>query len=189
MSGMIRRAQQIAGGQGVVAALPGAVPGVGTAAQLAIMGGTAVPETVLLLRKMAHLQLCAAHLCGEPIVADGNPDQVHPDRVEEFAVVMGLMTGVIVPVKEAAKKFGGKFATVTISRHLPGSVLRAINRRVGFTLLTKFGTKRGGIALGKLIPLGIGAVIGGGMNYHAVGQFGHHAIRFYFEQGEYAIED
>lgn len=186
---LAKTAKVVAAGQGVVASLPGAVPGLGTAAQIAVMSGTAVPETILLLRKMAHLQLCAAHACGKPIRSEMDPDRVHPDRIEEFGVVMGLMTGAILPAKEAAKKFGSKFVTVQISRNLPAGVLRTINRKVGFTLLTKFGTKRGGIALGRVIPLGVGAAIGGTMNYHAVHQFSQSALRFYTENEAYGMQE
>ena len=102
---------------------------------------------------------------------------------------MGLMTGAILPAKEAAKKFGSKFVTIQISRHLPAGVLRTINRKVGFTLLTKFGTKRGGIALGRVIPLGVGAAIGGAMNYQAVHQFSQSALRFYTEEADYGVRE
>ncbi|PTA66582.1 hypothetical protein [Deinococcus arcticus] len=186
---LARQAKTIAAGQGVVASLPGAIPGLGTAAQLAVAGGTALPETLLLLRKMAHLQLCTAHLYGQPIRALNEDDKIHPDRLEEFMVVLGIMTGVILPAKEAAKKFGTRFTTVQISRHLPGCVLRAINAKVGFTLLTKFGTKRGGVALGRLIPLGVGAAIGGAMNYQSIHQFGKSAAKFYGGSEEYGVPD
>jgi hypothetical protein len=36
---------------------------------------------------------------------------------------------------------------------------------VGRTSITKYGTKRGAIALGRAFPFGIGAAIGGGANY------------------------
>lgn len=183
------QAKMISAGQGIVAALPGTVPGFGTAAQLAVSGATALPDTVALLRKMAHLQLCTAYVYGHDIWDPNDSTRVHADRCEEFGVIMGIMTGTVIPAKEAAKRFGGKFVTVQISRHIPASVLRAINRKVGFTLLTKFGTQRGGIALGKVIPLGVGAAIGGGMNYHAIHQFGKSARKFYGEGGTYAYSD
>ena len=75
---LAKTAKIVAAGQGVVASLPGAIPGLGTAAQLAVMGGTDLPETVLLFRKMAHIQLCAAYTCGKPIRSDADPDRVHP---------------------------------------------------------------------------------------------------------------
>lgn len=136
---------------------------------------------------MAHLQICIAHINGHEIRDPENPNRIHPDRCEEFGVIMGIMTGAIIPAKEAAKRLGEKFVTVQISRRLPGSVLKAINRKVGFTLLTKFGTQRGGIALGKVIPLGVGAVIAGGMNYQSINQFSKSAINYYSVGGEYAV--
>lgn len=186
---MYQRAKTIAASQGVVAALPGAVPGLGTAIQVTLAATTVLPETVLLLRKMAHLQLCTAYAHGHKVEHPDNPAHIHPDRLEEFIVVMGIMTGAILPVKEGVKRFGGKLATVQITKRIPGRVLREINRRVGFTLLTKFGTKRGGIALGKVIPLGIGVAIGGGMNYQAIAQFQKVALRFYGEEAVYAMPE
>lgn len=181
---LVDRSKKLCAAQGVVASLPGAIPGLGTAAQIGLMVGSAAPETVLLLRKMAHLQMSIAHLRDYEIRDEIDPSKVHSDRIEEFAVVMGIMTGAIIPAKEAAKKYGSKFATVQISRHLSPSVLRAINKRVGFTLLTKFGTKRGGVALGRVIPLGVGAAIGGGMNYHSMHQFSKSACKFYSSSGD-----
>lgn len=176
---IVDRSKKLSAVQGIVSSLPGAVPGLGTAVQIALSVGTAAPETIFLLRKMAHLQLSIAHVCGHPIHDQTDPSKVHPDRIEEFAIVMGIMTGAIIPAKEAAKKLGSKFATVQISRHISGKLLREINKRVGFTLLTKFGAKRGGIALGKIIPFGIGAAIGGGMNYASIHQFSISARKFY----------
>ena len=58
-------------------------------------------------------------------------------------------------------KFGNKMATAALKK-LPGKVLQAINQKVGFRLLTKFGEK-GVINLGKGIPF-VGAGVGAGMN-------------------------
>lgn len=55
----------------------------------------------------------------------------------------------------------GKRATGRV----PTESLRAINRALGRTIVTKYGTKRGAIALGRALPFGIGAVIGGSANY------------------------
>jgi EcsC protein family len=55
----------------------------------------------------------------------------------------------------------GKKATAGISKE----TLRSINRAVGRTIVTKYGKKRGVIALGTALPFGIGAAIGGGANY------------------------
>lgn len=52
-----------------------------------------------------------------------------------------------------------KLAETAIKR-LPVEVLRAINKKVGFMLVAKYGTKRSVVTLTKLVP-GIGGVVGG----------------------------
>ena len=61
--------------------------------------------------------------------------------------------------------------------------MQTINRRVGTTIFTKYGTKRGGIALGKLIPFGVGALVGGSFNYYTMNGFKKKAVK-YFESDE-----
>lgn len=173
------RAKKLATAQGIIAALPGAIPGLGTAAQVAVMAGTATPETILLFRKMAYLQLMIAHINGHPIKHDTEEGKLHDERVEEFVTILGIMSGAVIPAKEAMKKYTSKFATVQISKNLSAKTLREINKRIGFTLLTKFGVKRGGIALGRLIPFGVGAGVGGAMNYASISQFSKSAVKFY----------
>lgn len=55
-----------------------------------------------------------------------------------------------------------KFANKMISK-IPGKVLTKINQKVGFRLITKFGTK-GVLNLGKMVP-GVGAAIGGCLDF------------------------
>lgn len=55
-----------------------------------------------------------------------------------------------------------KFANAMVKK-IPGTVLTKINQKVGFRLLTKFGTK-GVINIGKAIPL-VGGVISGGFDF------------------------
>lgn len=164
-------AKAVVTGQGIVSSLPGAIPGLGTAAQLAVTATTITGETYILLRKMAYLQLLSAKINGH--------DVYHSDRKDELMVVLGVMTGAVIPAKEAAKRLGTKFAQVQAARKISGKTLQEINKRVGFTLLTKMGTKRGGLALGRLIPLGVGAVIGGAANFATINSFVNACHRFY----------
>ena len=48
-------------------------------------------------------------------------------------------------------------------KKLPGAVLTKINQKVGFRLLTKFGTK-GAVNLVKVVPVA-GALVGAGIDY------------------------
>lgn len=53
----------------------------------------------------------------------------------------------------------GKKMTMTLLKNVSGKTITAINQKVGFRLLTKFGEK-GAVNLGKAIPL-VGGIIGG----------------------------
>lgn len=64
-------------------------------------------------------------------------------------------TGVL---KQAGIKIGSKLSTNFINK-MSGQVIKQINKKVGFRLLTKFG-KTGVINLGKMVPI-VGGVIGG----------------------------
>lgn len=59
-------------------------------------------------------------------------------------------------------RVGQRFAMEAI-RRLPIAVLREINKRVGFMLLAKYGTKRGLVVLAKGVPL-VGGVVGGAVD-------------------------
>lgn len=158
-------------GVGVVAALPGAVPGFGTAAQIAVTGTTISGETWAILRNLTAMQLIVAGLFGH--------DVRDADRRDELLIVWGLETGAIIPATEAGKRIGTKVAVSQFNRRVSGSILARINRKLGTTVLTKWGTKRGGVALGRLIPLGVGTTIGGAVNYATARSFGAALMRYY----------
>ena len=61
-------------------------------------------------------------------------------------------------LKEAGITTGQKLAMNAIKK-IPGTTLTAINRKVGFRFITRFG-ETGIINLGKMVPV-VGAVIGG----------------------------
>jgi hypothetical protein len=47
---------------------------------------------------------------------------------------------------------------------VPLSTIRSINKVLGVHFITKYGTKRGIIAIGKVAPFGVGFAIGAGGN-------------------------
>lgn len=49
--------------------------------------------------------------------------------------------------------------------------------------VTKYGTKRGGIALGRVIPFGVGVVVGGGFNLIIMKGFKRAALKYYSSSG------
>lgn len=64
-------------------------------------------------------------------------------------------------LKETGIKVGQKIAISTIDK-IPGKVLTSINQKVGFRLLTKFGSK-GVVNLVKLVPVA-GGIVGGAID-------------------------
>lgn len=158
-------------GVGVVAGLPGAIPGLGTFAQGCATLGIAGGEAAILLRNLAQLQYTVAGLYGHDVRA--------PERIDELLVVAGLQAGAILPAREAGKRVGTKIAANQFNRHVSGSMLRRINTKLGTTVLTKYGTKRGGVALGRMLPFGVGATIGGGVNLVMTKSFGTVILRYY----------
>ena len=72
---------------------------------------------------------------------------------------------------------GTKIAATYFNRHVSGAMLRKINTKLGTTVLT-YGTKRGGVALGRMLPFGVGATIGGSVNFITTRSFGHVILRY-----------
>ncbi|GAB4079955.1 EcsC family protein [Modestobacter muralis] len=83
---------------------------------------------------------------------------------------------------EVVKRFGIKVSsklTITMIERIPIEVIRRINKRVGFMLIAKFGTKRSVVTLAKWVPM-VGGFIGGGVDTAAtwaVGAYAHRAFQ------------
>ena len=160
-------------GIGVVAGLPGAIPGLGTFAQACATLGTMGGEAGILLRNVAQLQYTVAGLYGHDLHA--------PERIDELLIVAGLQSGAILPAREAGKRVGTKIAATQFNRHVSGAALNKINTKLGTTVVTKYGTKRGGVALGRMVPFGVGATVGGGVNLVMTKSFGRWILHYYAE--------
>lgn len=158
-------------GVGVVASLPSAIPGLGTAVQIGMTATTITGETWLIMRNLAAMQLMVAGILEH--------DVFEPERKEELIIVWGVETGAIVPAKEAIKRVGTKVAITQFDKRVGGAVFTRINQKLGTTVFTKWGTKRGGIALGRLIPIGVGTAVGGGVNYLTARSFGAACLKYY----------
>lgn len=161
---------------GLASALPSVIPGFGTAVQIATEVTTISGDLALMLRWMA------SNCYGIALIYDKD---INSEFNQEFVRVLGVWCGVIQSAKVVSTKIATKVAVVQFNKNVSGKVLQKINQRVGTTILTKYGAKRGGIAIGKLIPFGIGALIGGGFNYHTMNQFKKSAIE-YFKVGNEA---
>lgn len=95
--------------------------------------------------------------------------EVHGVRLDEIerrrTLVMGVLLGESgsTTISKAAERTGQHWARQLVSK-VPTATLRQINSVLGKNFITKYGTKQGIIVLGRVVPFGIGAVIGGGAN-------------------------
>ncbi len=146
-----------------------AVPGIGTGAALAAIGG----ELALNITRTTDMILTIGALHGH--------DRASVEERRAWVLsVLAFGNGASAGFTKLAGELGiglGKKATAAI----PMSALSAINRALGRTIFTKYGTKRGAIALGRALPFGFGMVIGGGANYVLTNRIGEHAHKFFTE--------
>ena len=155
---------------GVVSALPSAIPGIGTSAQIAIELTSVSGDLALMLRWMAST------CYGIGLIYEKN---IESEFNQEFVRILGLWCGAIQVSKIATTKIATKVVVVQFNKNISGKILQKINQRVGTTILTKYGSKRGGIAIGKLIPFGVGALVGGSFNYFTMNKFKKSAIDYF----------
>lgn len=99
--------------------------------------------------------------------------------IQDTLICIGLWTNALSLTKSGAIRIGKKIAEANFKKHFPAKILQTINRKVSTTVLTKYGTKRGGVALGKLIPFGVGVLIGGGFNYITMKNFKRSSIEYF----------
>ena len=118
---------------------------------------------------------CTAYMVGYDL---------NSDQTQTF--VYACLAGVAVNgfLKKAGISFGVKLATGVIKK-IPGKILTKINQKVGFRFITKFGTK-GIVNLGKMVP-GVGAVVGGGLDFVETKVIADRAYRW-FILGDYSIK-
>ncbi len=139
----------------------------GTSGFLSGVGGAitmpvAIPAN---LASVMYVQLrmiaAIAHLGGYDIKSD---------QVKSLAYVCLAGNGAKDILKDIGVTIGTKLTTQVI-KNISGKTIAAINKKVGFRLVTKFGEK-GVINLGKAVPL-VGGVIGGAIDSAATNTIGN----------------
>lgn len=155
--------------EGAVTALPGSIPGIGTGYQIGIEATAITTDLAYMIRCMAGLTIGVGLIYGRDVEASFNQD---------FIRVLGLWCGVLSLGKSATSRVAQKVAIAQFKK-VPAEIFKRINRKVGTTIVTKYGTKRGGVAVGRLVPFGVGALIGGGFNLWTMKDFKKKAIAYY----------
>ncbi|WP_420451502.1 EcsC family protein [Ilumatobacter sp.] len=144
-----------------------AVPTVGTGASLA----TSVAEFGWFTKRAAELILAIAVLRGH----------THSEVEERRAWVLAVLVfgdGAAAGFTRLAGEAGSGLGLVG-ARSLPASVLRRANSAMARSIATRYGTRRGAIALGSAIPFGFGALIGGTANWWTTRRLAKHADAFF----------
>lgn len=62
---------------------------------------------------------------------------------------------------------------------IPAESLRQLNRTIAANLVTRYGARRGAAAMTRLVPFGVGAVLGYGLNAYTVKSTARHAHDFF----------
>lgn len=129
-----------------------AVPGAGTFASLAAGVGDG---TFFLTASASHVLAVAS---------------VYGIRVEDYERQRALLLMVLASggmsggVTKAAGRTGSHLGARSVQA-IPMQTIRRINRVLGAHFITKYGTTRGIIVLGRAAPFGLGVAIGGGGNF------------------------
>lgn len=144
-----------------------AVPAVGTGAAV-VMG---IGEVGWITVRISDLVLTIAAIHGH--------DQADVEERKAWVLSIlvfgdGAVRGFTKLAGEVGKGVGGK-ATAKVS----AETLKRMNRILGRTIVTKYGTKRGAIALGRVLPFGVGAAVGSIANYSAVRVISRQADTFF----------
>lgn len=155
---------------GVASALPSLIPGLGTISQIITEVTTISGDFALMLRYTAKMCIGVGIIYGRDM-------ENYFDH--NFILILGQWAGKIKILKDVSIKYASKHVTLQINKKISNKVIQAINKKVGVSLVAKYGSKRGGVAFGKLIPFGIGAGISATFNYATMTTFKDAAIKHY----------
>lgn len=106
---------------------------------------------------------------------------INDDRVQSLVYVCLAGSSAKDVLKGTGISLGNELTTSMIQRYVTRDVVNAINRAVGFRLVTKFG-QTGLVNLGKMVPL-IGGAIGGGFDFVATNVIGRVARKTFITGG------
>jgi len=144
---------------GALVGASAAIPAIGTGASLALSG----VETAGFLEASALFAQSVTEVHG--IVVDD------PDRARALVMTMVLGSAGSDLVKQLAGQASGTggaknaFWGEMVTKSLPRTVMGPIADRIKKSFLRKFATAQGTNVVGRLMPFGIGAVIGGSGNH------------------------
>ena len=155
------------GAAGAAAGAAAAAPAVGTVATLA----STAAELAWFTARAGDLVLTTAALHGRP----------DPTVDERRAWVLAVLIYGSSARDEFARTLNEASVGIApaVGRQIPVTTLQVANRLMSRVLVRRYGTKRGLVALGRALPVGVGAVIGGAANYVTIRSLARHADQFF----------
>ncbi|GAA4477557.1 hypothetical protein GCM10023094_20010 [Rhodococcus olei] len=135
-------------GSGGAAGAAAAVPGIGTAGAIAAVGA----EAAFFLEASALFTLAVASVHGIPIE--------NHERRRALVLAVALGTAGMEIVEKAVGVTRKNWGSL-LSGTLPTQTVAGMNQTLLRTFVTKYAARRSALILGKLVPAGIGAAIGG----------------------------
>jgi hypothetical protein len=156
---IVSRYSKLAAASGGATSLPGIIPGVGTA--VSAVGGS-MADISACIKFQVDMTMCLAIAINKEL---NNEDAKH------LSFIIALSGTLEQGAKEGAAKLATKASVRLIQEHLKGATLTIIKelfKRVGIVF-----TKKAAV---KVIPFGIGVLVGAGFNYTLTKYVGKIAI-------------
>ncbi|MBY8851107.1 EcsC family protein [Saccharothrix longispora] len=137
--------------------------------------GGLITLPVSLPANVAAATLVQAHLIASIAAVHGH--DLESDEVQTAIMVCMLGNAGTDVLKKAGIRAGSNL-TMALIKKIPEQLIKEINKRIGFTLLAKYGTSRATVTLAKGVPL-VGGVIGGTFDAVTTRAVGAFAARFF----------
>lgn len=142
--------------------------------------GGLITLPVTLPANLTASYLVQTHLIASIAAVHGH--DLDSDEVQTAILVCLLGNAGTELLKKAGIKVGSKL-TMNLIERIPAQLIREVNKRVGFTLLAKYGTSKATVTLAKGVPL-VGGVIGGTFDAVTTRAVGAFASRFFTNHDE-----
>ena len=146
---------------GGISALPGIIPGAGTA----VVVGTALGDATLCMKFQVDMCLC---------LAAAFDYDIQTEDAQHLAFLIAAGGALEKAGGDAAVKIATKAGVKMVRQYLKGAILQAVKqffRRLGIVFTRK--------ALEKAIPFGVGVVVGAGGNYAMTKYVGYQAKKWF----------
>src|SRR3954452_7875856 len=161
---LVHEKTKVAAAAGAVTALPGAVPGAGTAVEIA----AAIADSAALVYNQVTMIIAVAFCYGRDL-------HDYEARKLDVLLIYGMLAGLAVPAGKTVDVLGERVTLGVLPREAVGKV----NRRIGAEVVRRLGRRRARVILGREIPFGIGVAIGSGANYMVTRKVGRLAIKYF----------